>query len=236
VTPVLQVMTLVLLGATAVRLVLTDEYLRFVKPVLAPWLLLVGGALVLLGLAVNYLIMKASDDDPGHGHTGPRVGLLLLLPVAVVYVVAPPALGSFAAERTASREPAQLSDGTQYVPLPEPDPDGYRTVTLNEYTSRVFWKVEPNFQGERVRMVGFVTPYEGQGWLLTRMQIACCAADGFPIKVLVRGAEDLPRDTWVRLEGRGVATASDELVDDGILGVVDAERVTPIEVPTEPYE
>jgi uncharacterized repeat protein (TIGR03943 family) len=243
VSPLLQVWALLLLGSTAVRLALTDDHLRFVKSSLAPFLLLVGVALCLLGAAVAYL--RSREPQPASGneghhhagdHPGPRIGLLLLLPVAVVYVVAPPPLGSFAAERTAVREPTKVEAS---VPLPDIGPDGYRRATMADYTARPYWDVTPTYEGEPVRLVGFVTPRAGGGWYLTRMQIACCAADGFPIKVLVRdrtGSLPPPRDSWVQVDGIGVGSVSEHLREEDALGEVIAERVTPVPAPASPYE
>jgi uncharacterized repeat protein (TIGR03943 family) len=251
VSPLLQVWALLLLGSTAVRLALTDDHLRFVKSSLAPFLLLVGVALCLLGAAVAYLRSRepqpapgdeghdhAGDHAGGHAgdHPGPRIGLLLLLPVAVVYVVAPPPLGSFAAERTAVREPTKVEAS---VPLPDIGPDGYRRATMADYTARPYWDVTPTYEGEPVRLVGFVTPRAGGGWYLTRMQIACCAADGFPIKVLVRdrtGSLPPPRESWVQVDGIGVGSVSEDLREEDALGEVIAERVTPVPAPASPYE
>ncbi len=237
-TPVLQISALALLGTTAVRLVWSGEYLRFVKPSLAPFLVLVGVALVLLGAAATWYLWRSGEASDEHAHAGPRIGLLLLLPVAVVYVVAPPALGSFAAERTAAREPSQVAAPSTVLPLPDPDPDGYRSTSLDEYTARPYWNIEPTYEDEKVRLTGFVTPRADGGWYLTRINIACCAADGFPIKVFVRdpGGVVPPRDSWVQVDGRGVATLAPELEADNALGEVVAERVVPVEEPASPYE
>jgi uncharacterized repeat protein (TIGR03943 family) len=222
-----------MLGATAVRLAVTDEHLRFVKPSLAPWLLVAGVALCLL--AVADCVYASRDDGGGTVHPGPRVGLLLLLPVAVVFAVAPPALGSFSAERTAAREPAKPE--AVEIALPEPGPDGYRPMRMSDYTARVWWGVTPSVQDEKVRLTGFVTPRPGGGWWLTRMQIACCAADGSPVKVLVRGDVPAPpADTWVQLDGTGIGELSEEAKAEDALAEVVGERVSRVPAPASPYE
>jgi uncharacterized repeat protein (TIGR03943 family) len=235
VNPALIVCTLVLLGSTAVRLVLSDEHLRYVKPSFGPFLLVAGIALCVLGVALGIALARADDDDPAVHHPGPRIGLLLLAPVAVVFVVAPPALGAYAAERSGVREP-ELSE-VQAAPLAEIGPDGYRRATLDDYTTRAFWDLEPSYGGEPVALEGFVTPREGGGWYLTRIQIACCAADGSALKVVVRGGGAAPpADTWVRVEGRGIGTLAEELRAEDALGELVAEWVTEIEEPVSPYE
>lgn len=231
--PFLQLSTLLLLGGTAVRLAVTDDHLRFVKASLAPWLLVVGVALCLLALA-SWRFAEQSADAGQAPHPGPRIGMLLLLPVAVVFAAAPPALGSFAAERTAAREPDKPE--AVEIALPDPDGDGYRPMRMSDYTSRVWWGVTPSVEGEKVRLTGFVTPRAGGGWYLTRMEIACCAADGSPVKIAVRGGgAPPPADTWVRLDGVGIGTASQQVRDEGALGEVVAERITVITAPDSPY-
>jgi uncharacterized repeat protein (TIGR03943 family) len=164
------------------------------------------------------------------------VGVLLLLPVAVVFVVAPPPLGSFAADRTPAREPDRVAPDR--LPLPDVEADGYRRTTLAEYTARAFWDVEPSYEDEPVRLTGFVTPRAGGGWYLTRMQIACCAADGFPVKVYVRddGGAVPPRDSWVQIDGRGRSGTSPDLAEEDVSAEVVPDRVQPVEAPASPYE
>ena len=233
--PALVVCTLVLLGSTAVRLVLSDEHLRYVKPSFGPFLLVAGLALCALGAALGVALYRADDDDPAVHHPGPGIGLLLLAPVAVVFVVAPPALGAYAAERSGVREP-ELSE-VEAAPLAEVGPDGYRHPTVDDYTTRAFWDLEPSYGGEPVALEGFVTPRAEGGWYLTRIQISCCAADGTALKVVVRGGPQPPlADTWVRVEGRGIGTLAEQLRAEDALGEVVAERITVIEAPASPYE
>lgn len=239
---------LVLLGSTAVRLVVLGEHVRFVKPSLGPFLLVVGVLLVVIGLLgelrparPEVAVSEAAvhDEGEGHGHHLPRIALLLLLPVLTVYVVGPPALGAYAAARTPTRVPAEnVGDAGQY-PLPEAGPDGVRTATFLDYSSRAYYGSEPSYEGEQVRLTGFVTPREqGEGWYLTRMTLACCAADGSPIKVLVTGAEG-PQpepDTWLEVVGTGVGGLSDALREEGASGELEARSVRPVEAPANPYE
>lgn len=268
-------LTLALLGTMAIRIVITGEYLRFVKSSLAPWLLIVGVALIVLSLAGDKAGSTAGESMSSHGHSHamPRVGWLLLLPVAIVYTLSPPALGSYTAGRTPAREPARLeasgatatapasspsthnaadpsfvdspevraaeaaSLGIDVVPLPDAGDDGYRETTLSEYTSRIYWQTKPTYEGEKVRLTGFVTPRRAGGWFLTRVQIACCAADGFPVKVFVRDQGKAPAaDTWVEVEGVGVGTVGEEVFAEGAHGEIEPVRITPVPEPASPYE
>ena len=58
------------------------------------------------------------DDGHGHGPGGPKVAWLLLAPVFGLLLVAPPALGSYAAGRSGSA----LVEKSDFAPLPAGDP------------------------------------------------------------------------------------------------------------------
>ncbi|HEV2870085.1 MAG TPA: TIGR03943 family protein, partial [Actinomycetota bacterium] len=91
-----QAAMLLLVGGVALWLGLTDAALAYVRGALRPPL--VASGVVLLGLA----LVALRGRDPGgygHDHGAPRSGWLLALPVLVLLLVAPPALGSFAASR-----------------------------------------------------------------------------------------------------------------------------------------
>lgn len=240
----LQGTVLLLLGLMSIRLFVTDEYLRFVKPAMGPWLLVVGVALVALAVLVEWVRPETAPADPAahdgplsdghdHGH-GPRVGMLLFLPVLVIFVIGPPALGAFSAERTPSRPPTEQKAD---APLPEKASDGLRRTTLEEYASRTYYGTSPSYEGEPVRLVGFVVPRKEGGWYLARISIACCAADGSPTKVFVRTADEQvpPPSTWVAVEGRGLSTLSPEL-EGSAFAEIEAQRVVPVEAPPAPYE
>jgi hypothetical protein len=121
---------LVVLGAMAVWLWGSGQALNYVRPGLVP---LVGAAgLVLLGLALLPPLgllspgwaghrSDGSGDQGGHQHQhqhGGRVGWLLLVPVLVVLLVQPAALGSYA---VSSRTVVPGSGGNgQFPPLSAP--------------------------------------------------------------------------------------------------------------------
>jgi hypothetical protein len=73
----------------------TGAALNYVRPSLGPYLLASAAVLLALGLLppLGLLRLTAVPDD-GDGHEGGRVGWLLLVPVLVVVLVQPAALGS----------------------------------------------------------------------------------------------------------------------------------------------
>ncbi|NEK56757.1 hypothetical protein GCU56_02565 [Geodermatophilus sabuli] len=99
---------LVLLGAVTVVVSVTDAHLAYVRPGFRPFLLGAGVlllALGVLGLTRGHATTRSARPAPSaHDHehgTTPRVAWLLLLPVAVMFLVAPPALGAFTVARRA---------------------------------------------------------------------------------------------------------------------------------------
>jgi uncharacterized repeat protein (TIGR03943 family) len=116
-------------------------------------------------------------------------------------------------------------------PLPPGDP---AQVTVAEYVGRAVWDDGLTLEGRTVEMTGFVTPDPAGGWWISRMAVACCAADAIASKVKVLNAPDLPADTWVTITGRwvpGGGTKSDTAIP--LLEVIDLVEVPQ---PKNPYE
>ncbi len=69
---------------------------------------------------------------------------------------------------------------------------------------------------------------------LYRFVIVCCAADAIPVQVVLRSADAarLPNDGWIRAEG---TVGSVNAADGAAVAVVNAERVTAISAPSDPY-
>ncbi|GGS12549.1 TIGR03943 family protein [Streptomyces humidus] len=171
------------------------------------------------------------DQDGGHGHDHsrvPRVAWLLFLPVLSLLFYAPPALGSY----TASREPAKVVavQEDDFDPLPAASP---LPITLTEFTQRVQQDRSRAIEGRTVRMTGFVTSADGDGWYLTRIVISCCAADSTTLKVRVYGTAAPKADTWVTVDGTwhpgGALGTSSAAV------AVDARNVTKVGKPSNAY-
>jgi uncharacterized repeat protein (TIGR03943 family) len=169
----------------------------------------------------------ADGHAPGHA---PRTAWLLTLPVFAIFLIAPPALGSYAASLDAGTVTAPAA-GTDFPPLPPGDP---ATLTLGDYSVRAVWDEGRTLHGREVQLTGFVTPRKEGGWFLTRIMLSCCAADGTAVKVRARGAESLPADTWVRVVGRWAPSAAGRPEDR--IAVLDVHEMRTIESPADPYE
>ena len=240
-----QAIVLILVGGAVLRITIGDTFLNYVKEGMRPWLLLSGGTLVVLGvLALIDVIRKgrAADDeatphdephehDDGHGHGagGPRAAWLLLLPVLAIFLIAPPALGAYAAARdTANAAPTSEAKAP---PLPPGDP---APVTVAEYVGRAVWDDGLTLVDRTVEMTGFVTPDPEGGWWITRMAVACCAADAIASKVKVLEAPDLPANTWVTITGRWVPGGGTKT--DTAIPLIEVIDLVEVPQPKNPYE
>jgi uncharacterized repeat protein (TIGR03943 family) len=227
---------LVLVGAVALWLGLSETALAYVRPGLRPPLAASGLVLLLLGLAALWRPGGASDGH-AHGEQGPRSAWLLMLPVLVLVLVTPPALGSYAA----SRQPPGVNGGSagEFPPLPEPV-DGAVPLLVSEFVDRAQDDREHSLQGQRVRLVGFVIPDQGGGrdYQLARFVLACCAADAEAYTVQIRGdASPRQADQWLLVEGRWLPQPVPEQASPSATPpVLVADSVTAIRPPPNRYE
>ncbi len=240
-----QAIILILVGGAVLRITIGDTYLNYVKEVMQPWLLLSGGALVTLGvLALIDSLRKGRaadaeptphdephehDDGHGHGHGGPRAAWLLLLPVLAIFLIAPPALGAFSAARGTAN--AATSQEAKAPPLPPGDPV---PVSVAEYVGRAVWDDGLTLIDRTVEMTGFVTPDPEGGWWISRMAVACCAADAIPSRVKVLEAPDLPANTWVTITGRWVPGGGTK--NETAIPFVEVLTLDEVPQPKNPYD
>jgi uncharacterized repeat protein (TIGR03943 family) len=242
-----QAAVLFLVGAMALYLGASDAALAYVKAGLQP--LLLASGVILVGLGVAAVLWSRRGQD-GHQPHGPRVAWLLALPPLALVLIAPPALGAFAASRQAIQPPPtnQTSPTDQAVagvdqalfpPLIPPGDGAAVPLTLAEYMVRDH-EAPHTLGGVRIRLVGFVTPQPSgrDGYLLTRFAINCCAADATALKVTIHG-DPVPRapDTWLEVEGRWQQRTSDDPNQPSSdISLLLAESIRVIEQPSPPYE
>lgn len=238
-------------GAFALWIGLTETSLLYVRPSSRLWLDLAGGTLLGLGLCLVLLTVRSnrraveSDhaEDDGHHHAG-RVGWLLAIPLAIAVVVGPNPLGSYAAGR-------QNADRT--LPAGEFDLESYLNAGSfggQAPELRVMDFVRASHDPEdqdlladtRVVLTGFVTEDDDVGhphhFFLTRFTIGCCAADAIAVFVRVELDDHAipPVDSWVEVEGTlhlGPPSDPDSLPDPPTLIATD---VRDTDQPDEVYE
>ncbi|RKN42683.1 TIGR03943 family putative permease subunit [Micromonospora endolithica] len=253
-----QAVILLLLGGAVIRASLTDLYLNYVKEGLRPFLVAAGILLVVAAIMTLWYELRPArpipapagatgpdgshgpgdpdghGHDDGHGHHEPRVGWLLILPVLGLLLVAPPALGSYAAGQagTALSSQQQPSD---YPPLPAGDPV---QVSVLDYASRALFDKGTSIGDRRVRLTGFITAGPDGRPILARMVLSCCAADGRPVKLGMTGnaPTGLADDTWVEVTGRYSDQVTRDPVNDAEIPYLDVESWTQVPAPKRQYE
>jgi uncharacterized repeat protein (TIGR03943 family) len=238
---------LLLLGGAVLRTSLSDLYLRYVKEGLRPFLVGAGVVLVLAAVMTLWYDLRrqlaGGGDGPGHqahdpgrhahGEHGPRVGWLLLLPVLGLLLVAPPALGSFAAGQSGTALGSRQS--SDFPPLPSGDP---AKITVLDYASRAVFDGGQSLGGRRVQLTGFVMAAPDGSAYLARMVLSCCAADARPIKVGLAGAAPagLSPDSWLEVVGTYTGRTDTDPVNGERIPFLDVAEWHEIAPPKNQYE
>ncbi|WP_250009961.1 TIGR03943 family protein [Actinoplanes sp. M2I2] len=236
-----QGVVLLLFGGAILRASVTDLYLRYVKEGLRPFLIATGVLLVAAAVMTIWYSFRDSapepddhgHDDHGHGDHGPRVGWLMLLPVLGLLLVAPPALGSYAANQAGSVV-AEPVGGSDYPPLPAGDPI---ELSLIDYASRTLFDEGRSLQGRELTLTGFITTAPDGAPMLARIVLSCCAADGRPIKIGLDGQApiDVPADTWVEVTGGHSARTAKDPVNNVDVAYFEVRSWREVPEPKQPY-
>ncbi|GIJ25703.1 membrane protein [Micromonospora qiuiae] len=245
-----QAVVLLLLGGAVLRASITDLYLRYVKEGLRPFLIAAGLLLVVAAIMTLWYELRptrpgapAHDDGVGHGHDGddgsghdhhePRVGWLLILPVLGLLLVAPPALGSYAAEQTGTTLSAPRQ--SDYPPLPDGDP---ARVTVLDYAARALFDRGVSLGDRRVLLTGFIATGADNEPILARMVLSCCAADGRPVKLGLTGdvPAGLPNDSWVEVIGRYSDRIGRDPVNEAEIPYLEVESWRQVPAPKNQYD
>ncbi|HEX8858457.1 MAG TPA: TIGR03943 family protein [Actinomycetes bacterium] len=231
---------LLAVGGTAVWLGRSDVTLSYVRAGIRPLLLASGAVLVALGLAAFRGPVARAPEGHAHGGVGPRIGWLLALPPLVLILVAPPALGSYAAGQRAVPVADWVGQGAPRFPPLQRAVAGAVPMDLSEFFYRARFDPNRSLAGARVRLLGFVTHHRvGGAYVLARFQMFCCAADAEIVEVAVRG-DPTPRaaEQWLLVEGRWQPPpgqrAAPGTVD--VLPVLLADAVRPVAPPRDRYE
>ncbi len=224
--------TLVLLvGLSALVMVIKGTYLHFVKPSLLPWL--IAAAVVLIALAVASIVRdlrRAAYDD---GHTRrPWLVWLLLVPIALTTFVVPPPLGAHGAapEAVAATEPQRRP----FPPLPAGRAPG---VPIPDVVMRAAADAANSLDSRLITVTGFTLKYP-DSTDLGRVVIVCCAADAQLARIHLSGpavaeAASFPEDTWLQVEGTVVPGTS--VASTNYIPTIAVSRVTRIDKPANTY-
>ncbi|MGI5241684.1 TIGR03943 family putative permease subunit [Dactylosporangium sp. CA-139066] len=231
----IQSVVLLLAGGALIRTAWTGTYVRYVKPGLQ-WYLIAAGLVLLAVAAVSLVRLFAGREDHDHhhehGHGRFEPSWLIVAPALALLLVAPPALGSYAAARGGTALGAAAD--SDFPPLPAGDPV---RVSLLEYASRSVFDKGRSLQGRTVTMSGFIV-VDGDRRYLTRMIITCCAADARPVKVGLDGAvpPGTAADSWLEVTGAYTARTDADPVDGEPIPYVAVASARAIPAPKQPYE
>jgi uncharacterized repeat protein (TIGR03943 family) len=258
-----QAVLLLLVGGTLLKIGLTGTYVRYVKPGALPLLLAGGAVLVVVAVATLYREWSASRRPSahqtrahaghGHGHdTGvvvgghppadgggvhlhgePRVGWLLLVPALALLMFAPPAIGSFQADRSGTALGSQAD--SDFPPLPSGDPV---RISLLDYAGRAVFDHGQSLTGRTVTLSGFIMAGPHGQPYLARMVVTCCAADARPVKVGLTGSvpDGLKQDQWVEVVGSYLNRADEDTVNGGQIPYLQVNSLRNIAAPQLQYE
>ena len=228
-----QAVIMLLFGGAILKASLSDLYLRYVKEGLRPFLIGAGLLLVAAAVLTLWYDLRGKAGTHGHDHE-PKVGWLLLLPVLGLLLVAPPALGSYAAGQAGTVLSAP-GTGSDYPALPAGDPVD---VGLLDYASRAVFDGGRSLTGRTLRLTGFVTPGPAGRPVLARMVMSCCAADGRPIKVALSGdvPEAVPADTWIQVVGAWTDRVDRDPVNQAQVPYLEVRSWQEIPAPKQQYE
>lgn len=226
-----QAWILVAFGVMLMRLASGDQLLLYVNPSSRIWVMVAGFALASLGGLLACGVGGVVGAGGGSERTR-TLGWALLAPIAVVALVAPPALGSFTAVHS---RPISVDPGTADYPALS----GSRPVNLTtlDFVSRALSHHGQTVLGHRVRVTGFALRRTDGGFVLSRLVITCCAADAAPVFIGVLTAQPIPRrDEWVTVVGTfaGIDQAPNRAGSPLVrLAAVSIERTAS---PVDPYE
>ena len=183
-----------------------------------------GGVLLMLAV-VQVLVGLRQWRGGGEPSSRQERRLSAATAAVAAMLIALPANPSFA--DLASQRPA---DETGEESLSFVLPPAQRSLT--DWVRLLRSQPDPQlFDGDPVRISGFVLPMPDSPPQLARLLVRCCLADATPVGLPVRwpAGDPLPRaDQWLAIEGRMA-------VESGQLEVV-PERIQPIPRPARPLE
>jgi putative membrane protein len=176
-------------------------------------------------------------DDAGHGHGNLSwAGLLLvILPVILGVLVPPKPLGAAAMSNreisVGSVTSATAPKTSQVISRPASE--------KNVLDWLIDFRLAQNpaaFADQEAKVIGFVYRDDRFGsdqFMVSRFVISCCAADAAPLGLVVHwpATSSLTSDQWVEVSGRFQVGE----FDGEQMSMLSADKVTPTEVPVQPY-
>ncbi|GAB4478512.1 MAG: hypothetical protein Kow00124_22970 [Anaerolineae bacterium] len=176
-----------------------------------------------------------AGHDHDHEHGAASIWPLFFLALPLVLGAAIPArpLGAAAAETRGVATDLTLAAGdaaTSLTIVP-----GERNVL--DWVRAMSAEPDPAaFDGQEADLIGFVyrdVRFAPDQFMVARFTLSCCVADATAIGVVVHSPDtaSLPVDAWVQVRG----TFRVGELDGMIMPVLEAEEITRIEAPAQPY-
>lgn len=211
------------------RLAQGDALLRYVNPSSRPMVLAAGLVMTLIG---GPLLIPSRLDVSIGATRAQRITWVLLAPLFIVVLVAPPALGSFTALHA---RPIRTDPGrADYPALPAGEPVELSTL---DFVSRAQSHQGHTVAGRRIRLTGFALQAVPDGFVLSRLVITCCAADAAPVNIEIVTREPAPAsDDWVTVVGTFAGIDTARRHGDPSLVRLAAVSVVATGEPATPYE
>ncbi|WP_166906720.1 TIGR03943 family protein [Mycobacterium sp. DL440] len=225
---------LLLIGVSTAIITLTGTFTRYVKPSVLPFLAATSVLLIMLALAsIVADIRHGGDEAHGHHDHSHRRGTawLLLIPIALLAFVVPPAI------RPQAASVSEASTDVLRRAFP-PLPDGRAPeISLPDVLTRVAQDNAGTLDDRTVTVSGF-TMRDGDRTDLARVVIICCAADAQLARIHLSGpaAAQLagyPENTWIKVEGTIPAGQSDS--SRGSIPTMTALSAVRTDPPKRPY-
>ena len=198
---------LLLIGISVGMITVTGAYTRYVKPSLLPWL--AASAVLLIALAFVAIIRDIrrrsaeAHDHAEHDHSHrPGAAWLLLLPIALLAFVVPPAI----MPKATGPSVTEVSTEALRRPFPPLPDERAPLLSLPDLLVRVAQDSSNTLDNRVVTVTGFTLKEAGRTDL-ARVVIMCCAADARLARVRMQGPAaaqiaEYPENTWVSVEAR----------------------------------
>jgi uncharacterized repeat protein (TIGR03943 family) len=220
---------------------LTDQLLLLVHPSFNWLVLAASGVLFLAGVGKSWsLLLKKQTPQAAHMTLLPAAwsSWILILSALIGLVTTPQILNSSAAVQQGITENL-ISSRVKVQSFQASDNPEERSML--DWAKTLMTYPEPDrYVDQTAKVIGFVVhvpQLAGEPYLiLTRFVIMHCALDAFPVSLPVKltgeSSKTYPSDTWLEVKGKIIA----EVLDGRRQIVIQADSLTPVSVPKEPYE
>lgn len=203
------------------------------------WLTLFAAiGFIIVGASYRYRATQTHQHghaDHQHGNLGWGALLLVALPVVLGLLIPPKPLGAAAMSNreisVGSVNSATAPKTTQIISRPSTEKN-----VLDWLIDFRLAQDPAAFADQEAKVIGFVYRDERFGteqFMVSRFVLSCCAADAAPLGLVVNWPEtnNLSSDQWVEVSGR----LQPGEFDGEPMPILIAEKVTPTDVPDQPY-